>query len=134
LTRRLCGRGVAVAFYEAATLCSFAIHLNGVAATAGSSVGVAGVARDVIAIAQRTVLVDELVVGLTALMSAGLLLVQGGLSACALGLRVRHPSLAFCLVGALLTQLSRLAMLSGGCLATARKLALVPTGGHAAAH
>jgi hypothetical protein len=134
LTRRLCGLAVAVAAYEAATLCSLAIHLDRLAATAGSSVGVAGVTRDVIAVTQRTVLVNEFVVGEAALMSARLLLVKGGLGARALGLRVRHPGLAICLVGTLLAHLGRFAVLSGGRLAAARKLALAPTVSHATAH
>jgi hypothetical protein len=134
LARRLCGLAVAVAAYEAATLCSLAIHLDCLAAAAGSGVGVAGVARDVVAVTQRTVLINEFVVGETALMSARLLLVKGGLGARAFGLRLRHPGLAIRLVGTLLAQLGRFAVLSGRSLATARKLALAPAGSHATAH
>jgi hypothetical protein len=124
---------IAVSAGEPTALRFLPIYFDGVA-TGSRPAGVAGLPSDLIAIAKRSVLIDELVVGVPTLVGAGLLLMQVGLCACALGLRARDPRLTFCLLGTLLAQLGRLAMLSGSRLTALLQLALALALGHATAH
>jgi hypothetical protein len=122
---------VAVSAYQAAPLRFLPIHLDSVAPPSG---GITGFACDLVAVAQRSVLVDELVVGEPTLVSAGLLLMQICLGTLALGLGGCDPRLALGLLGAALAELGRFAVLPGSRVATLLQLALAPTSGHATAH
>src|ERR1700744_4160435 len=87
VARGFCLRGVAVPTDQSTALGLLPVHLDGVAA----AVAVARLACDFIAVAHRSILVPEPVVREAPLVSAGLLLVQGGVGTGSLGLGRRDP-------------------------------------------
>ena len=106
-TGRARGRGAVRAVRSVPVACVRPCRAARVAAVHVGGAGVGRRAGEAVAL----VVVDQLVVGLAALVHAGALLVQLGLRALALGLLLGHARLALGLVGLALAALGLLAML-----------------------